>query len=244
MTNSSPFGIHLAGDVIIIYVEGPIGSGKTTFINAILDVHKELHKNGEVDYDICCVFEPTDEWGIHLDKFYADPEKMAFEFQIRAATSRLKRLQQVITNKREEWMDGKIFKMPVFLVERSYLSDAVFAHANLKSGSMSQEQFDLYTEYVSFFIRQCAPKGSCHIFICPEVNTCIQRIEGRGLECEKDIDKNYMRILDELHQEAFNDKGHLNIRYFSNPAESDVDVRKRSMFNVFERARSVGIVRG
>ena len=55
----------------IIYVEGNIGTGKSTFLKHLdNDYLKKKHK-----YDV--IYEPVDNWqqiGI-LEKFYSDPKK-------------------------------------------------------------------------------------------------------------------------------------------------------------------------
>ena len=76
--------------VRIISLEGNIGAGKTTILN-------ELTNNNENEKKIVYMREPVDLWEkikdkegeTILSKFYKDPNKYAFSFQIMAFTTRL-----------------------------------------------------------------------------------------------------------------------------------------------------------
>ena len=73
----------------IIYVEGNIGTGKTTFLKNL---------NVEDNYKIQILFEPVDEWiksGM-LRKFYSDPEKFSFLFQCYCLFTRFKQFEKLI----------------------------------------------------------------------------------------------------------------------------------------------------
>ena len=87
---------------MLIYIEGNIGTGKTTFINLL---KQYLHKFNDLELDGRIVLEPVDEWletkdssGFNiLDKFYKDQEKWSFPFQMNSFISRVKYIQDEIS---------------------------------------------------------------------------------------------------------------------------------------------------
>ena len=80
----------------LIFVEGNIGTGKTTFVQFL-----EQNLNPE-KYNI--IYEPVDEWqklkdsqGKNiLEHFYEDQEKWAFAFQMNSFISRVKYIQDAL----------------------------------------------------------------------------------------------------------------------------------------------------
>lgn len=82
---------------MLIYIEGNIGTGKTTFLN-LLDKYLKRFEN--INYDARIVLEPVDEWmetkdsdGQNiLEKFYSDQNKYSYIFQMNSFISRVKKI--------------------------------------------------------------------------------------------------------------------------------------------------------
>ena len=72
----------------IIFVEGNIGAGKTTFLKNINIPQLNIQK----------IFEPVSEWiqsGM-LDKFYKNPDKYAYEFQLYCLKTRFELFKKIL----------------------------------------------------------------------------------------------------------------------------------------------------
>lgn len=222
----------------IIYVEGPIGSGKSKFGEGVKKEHARLLAAGKVDFDLIVIDEPLTEWGKHLDMFYKDQKRYAFEFQIRTITTRLTKLTRAVFREVERYNRGEIHRLPVFLVERSYISDKIFAIANFNCGNMNADQFELYKSCIGFFIEKNAPMGTCHIYICPSVDTCVSRINKRDRKCESAIDVDYLQKLHDLHDVEFssNPLPGLNTLIYENPDMEEGEVREKAFYEVFQNA--------
>ena len=82
---------------MLIYIEGNIGTGKTTFLNLL---EKYLKRFENINYDARIVLEPVDEWmdtkdsdGQNiLEKFYSDQNKYSYIFQMNSFISRVKKI--------------------------------------------------------------------------------------------------------------------------------------------------------
>ena len=115
----------------IIFVEGNIGAGKTTFLKKIEDLKIN-------NFQI--IYEPVDEWiksGM-LGKFYSDPDKYAFEFQEYCLKTRYSLFNKI--NKSSEYV----------FIERSPFCDRfVFAEVCLFNKNNLLEKYDkIYKQYM------------------------------------------------------------------------------------------------
>ena len=122
--------------VKIISIDGNIGSGKSTLMG-------ELKKYFCDNKNIVFLKEPVDEWstitdekGVTiLEKFYENPSKYGFSFQIMAYISRL------------DVMRKEIRKNPnaIFISERSLFTDKlVFAKMLFDSGNIELVNYKIY----------------------------------------------------------------------------------------------------
>ena len=124
---------------MIIYIEGNIGSGKTTFCRLLAEHYKKRDKQ--------ILLEPVDEWmtlkdedGTNLlERFYGDQEKWSFAFQMNSFISRVKKIQDADKGK-------------ILFVERSVYTDKhCFAENCYESGKMNKIEYDI-TETVNHLI--------------------------------------------------------------------------------------------
>ena len=115
-----------------IFIEGNIGTGKTTFLGFL----KKIFPNDRV------VYEPVDQWtsiqdtdGQNiLEKFYNDQNRWSFTFQMNSFISRIK----VIENETNE---GNKF------IERSVFTDKIcFAQNCFDNKKMTKLEYDIYCQ--------------------------------------------------------------------------------------------------
>ena len=186
---------------VIISIEGNIGAGKTTLLN-------RLQENFKENKDVVFVREPVDLWENFKDsngsniltKFYQDPKKYAFAFQIMAFTTRAQLLRQAIL----DHSDSK-----VFFCERSLESDKeIFAKMLHDDNMIDDIMFQVYNHSFQEYLRKCDKISLDHIFyLNVPPDECAKRILNRGREGEDKISGNYLQRCHEYHNEwLFNTK--------------------------------------
>lgn len=166
----------------MIFVEGNIGSGKSTFLT-------HLANEG-----IKVVLEPVDEWtkmknanGKNIiEEFYSDPTRNAYLFQSVAFRSRMKN----ITHK-----DG-------YFIERSIFTDRnIFAQTCREDGLIGDIEWDDYVSWFDWLTQEfkVSPKGFIYLRCEPEVS--FERIKKRNRSGEEAISFEYLKKLHEKHDE-------------------------------------------
>lgn len=174
-----------------IYIEGNIGTGKTTF----LDLISTLYPQDSV------VYEPVDQWietkdsdnTNILDKFYNDQNRWAFTFQMNSFISRIKSINEVPKTK-------------ITFIERSVFTDKIcFAKNCYENGKMTKIEYDIYDNWHSWLCEKfdVKPKYFIYLRTTPEISE--ERIKKRSRKEESDIPIGYLRQLHNLHEEWMED---------------------------------------
>lgn len=148
--------------VKVFVIEGNIGSGKSTAISKLENAFEQ----------------PIEKWTL-LDKFYEDPAKYAYEFQLQVLDSYNKIIED---NKDKEY---------IIMESHPCFSVGVFAKLCFFNGWIS------FTQYKDLDDRM--NKDIYFVFyldVKPE--ECLNRIAKRGRECEKSINIGYLNSLDKL----------------------------------------------
>jgi len=171
---------------LVLSIEGNIGAGKSTFLKLL------INHFGEDMIEI--LPEPVDAWtdcaGHNLlQAFYGDATRYAYTFQTFAVVTRL--MQQQSTPQLK----------PIRILERSALSDRLFARNCHADGLMSGLEWAAYDEWWQFFTRSVpgAPDGMVYLATTPE--TCFERMSIRNRSEEKGVPIEYLRQLHERHEE-------------------------------------------
>jgi len=166
------------------FVEGNIGSGKSTFL-------KKLSTEFKV------VQEPVDEWSKMknssngknvLEEFYEDPKRNAYLFQSIAFRSRVKNITDINADN--------------VIVERSIYTDRmVFAEVCKEDGNINEIEWNDYTEWFDFVVNHIGfkPKGFIYLRTDPEKSH--ERITKRNRSGESNISIDYLRKLHQRHDE-------------------------------------------
>jgi deoxyadenosine/deoxycytidine kinase len=162
------------------FVEGNIGSGKSTFL-------KKLSTEFKV------VQEPVDEWSKMrnangkniLEEFYEDPERNAYLFQSIAFRSRVKNITD---------LDESV------IVERSIYTDRmVFAEVCKEDGNISEIEWNDYTEWFDFVVKHIGFKPKGFIYLRTDPEKSYERINKRNRSGESNISMDYLKKLHERH---------------------------------------------
>ena len=175
--------------VKIISIDGNIGSGKSTLMGKLKDYFSN-NKN------VVFLKEPVDEWetitdenGITiLEKFYENPSKYGFSFQIMAYISRLDVIRK------------EIKKNPnaIFISERSLFTDKlVFAKMLFDAGNIELVNYKIYLKWFDTFADDFPVSKVIYVNTDPEM--CHQRIVKRSRTGENNIPLEYLQNCHKYH---------------------------------------------
>ena len=175
---STSSGISLRGRTVpgYIAVEGPIGVGKTTLVRRIADTF---------DYDL--LLEEA-ELNPFLERFYQNRQQTALATQLFFL---FQRVQKITELKQRDMFDQA--RVADFVLEK----DPLFARVNLEP-----DEFTLY-EKVFSKMRVDAPVPDLVIYLQASPDRLLERIDRRGIDAERLIDRQYLEQLNEVYSEFF-----------------------------------------
>ena len=201
------------------FVEGNIGSGKSTFL-------KKLSSEFKV------VQEPVDEWSkMHnangkniLEEFYEDPKRNAYLFQSIAFRSRVKN----ITGLNES-----------AIVERSIYTDRmVFAEVCKEDGNINDIEWNDYTEWFDFIVKYIGFKPKGFIYLRTEPEKSHERITKRNRSGESNISLEYLRKLHRRHDKWLMDESNVLVLDVTEEFESNPEHLERMIQKVRDFVRA------
>lgn len=188
---------------LIISIDGNIGCGKSTFL-------QELKKEVETQKikNIIFLQEPVDQWskinvnGVTiLEKFYDDPDKYAFSFQMMAYISRLSLLKKTI----------KENPYAVIVTERSLYTDkSIFAKMLYDDKKIDPYSYQVYNMWFNEFTKNLPKHKYVYLESSPDI--IISRIKKRDRTGENNISIDYLINCHKYHQEMFLNKQNLIAR--------------------------------
>jgi len=171
----------------LIWVEGLIGCGKSTFSR---EVGKRL--------ELRIVEEPV-ESNPYLEKFYKDPKKYAFGMQVYLLHQRYA-MQQLASYEATGVGNAK-----GAILDRSLSGDRVFARMHMKSENIDPLDWETYEMAYNFMARNLLPP-TLLIFLDVQPETAYDRMRKRNRSAEAGVPLEYLRQLragyQELLQEA------------------------------------------
>lgn len=175
----------------IISIEGNIGAGKTTFV-------ENLKEKLQHDNEIIFITEPVNIWEsikdnndkTILEKFYSEPNKYAFSFQIMAYVTRLNLLSKAI-------VDNPQCKL--IITERSLDADRnVFAQMLYDDNMIEDINFKIYLQFYQTYKTKFNTNGT--IFISADHDICKKRIDKRNRIGEDSVPLEYLSKCDKYHK--------------------------------------------
>ena len=179
----------MSTETVTVYIEGNIGSGKSTLTPILAE-----------DLKAEFILEPVSVWetvrgsdGLSiLDKFYSSMERYAYAFQSFAFLSRLQMLRDIDDTQ-------------LTLVERSIYADRnVFAANCYEDNILDPVEWQVYEQWFDW----CAHHVPCHVrddqsifmYVRTTPATCMDRIRERGRPAEERIQLDYLERLHIKHE--------------------------------------------
>ena len=165
------------------FVEGNIGCGKTTLLEAI---EEYIKKNN--NHKIKVIYEPVAKWqeiGL-LGSFYADKKRWSYTFQNLAFITKMMELDNL-----EDDM--------IYIIERSPMTDRnCFAELCYETGFMTNMEWTGYNLWYNHYIKNLEYDGIIYINALPE--KCFDRINIRNRGEEAGIPIEYLESLYQKHE--------------------------------------------
>ncbi len=158
-----------------IAVEGPIGVGKTSFVQ-LLAKRFEAHT----------VLEDVDN--PFLEKFYQDQQGAAFQAQLVFLLARYRQLQGL--------KQRDLFHQ-VTLMDYIFAKDKIFAYLNLDDSEL------LIYDKLYALLEEHLPKPDLVIFLQAETRALVERIRGRNRDYEREISEVYVNEVNKAYNYFF-----------------------------------------
>lgn len=192
---SCPSGASKPKNPLMISINGNIGSGKSTILEH-LEKYYDYTGRG---HNIMFLKEPVDEWSTICDasgetilsKFYKDPAKYAFAFQVMAYATRLNMIRKTILENPQ---------CRILICERSLEADKqIFANMLHDDGLIDDVCYQIYcrnfSEYAPDF------KVDKNVYIDASAEKCYSRISKRSRSGETNIELAYLEKCKKYHDE-------------------------------------------
>ena len=158
-----------------IAVEGPIGVGKTSFVELLagkFDAHRVLE----------------DVENPFLEQFYRDQHGAAFQAQLFFLLSRYRQLQEL--------SQRDLFRQ-VTICDYIFPKDKIFAYLNLDDREL------LIYDKLYAVLEEQVPQPDVVIFLQAETRALIERIRGRHRDFEKEIAEAYVNEVNKAYNYFF-----------------------------------------
>jgi deoxycitidine kinase/deoxyguanosine kinase len=213
----------------IITIEGNIGAGKSTFVKFLKETCNDLKLE-----NIIFLQEPVDEWmkithnnKTILEKFYEDPDKYAFAFQMMAYISRLSILEKAIKENPNS----------IIISERCLLTDKhVFARMLHDTNKIDSYSYQIYNLWFNHFYNKL-PRHK-HIYLKSSPDLIKFRINKRNRTGENNIDIEYLTKCNKYHKEYYDKNSNLllavdmdKIELFSDNLDDPLNVKYKNLIN-------------
>jgi thymidylate kinase len=220
---------------IIISIEGNIGSGKTTILNRL----KAEFMNQQTQKKILFLREPVDIWETVKDnqnetilsKFYKNPAKHAFAFQVMAFSTRLTILREAIQNNPD---------VEIILCERSLDADKeIFAKMLHDDGVIEDTDYQIYNMFYNEITKQPEVKqlsGVIYINADPEVS--FERTKIRARDGESTITLGYLMECHAYHEKWIGNKKRVDLNYPVLNINANGVISEKQINSVFEFIQS------
>lgn len=180
---------------LIIFIEGNIGAGKTTFLKLLENsgYFNEKYPNKKIAY----VYEPVNEWTEYKDSngkdiltyFYEDQSRYGFSFQWYVFMTRIRAINKAI----EAGAD-------ILFVERSIFTDRnVFMKSLYEKGKLSEIEHKMYNDWFDWISAKFLINNYKFVYLYLSTEECYNRILKRSRDAEAVIEYDYLDLINKNH---------------------------------------------
>lgn len=178
-------------------IEGNIGSGKSSLVKILKNKLKDI-KNTKVIY----LPEPVEVWESITDKdgknaiekYYENPEKYAFSFQMMAYISRIHQLRETLKDNTNV----------IIICERSVFTDKeIFAKMLYDDKKIDDIEYKIYCKWFYEFVKDIPVAGLIYVKTDPEI--CHNRVIKRKRKGEI-IPLSYLQNCHKYHEDWLNNE--------------------------------------
>ena len=213
---------------MLISIEGNIGTGKSTLVKIL----KEKFSN---DTTVKFLQEPVDQWleltdsdGTNiLDKFYKEPKRWSYSFQMSAFITRIKDI--IKSNPTEN----------LVIAERSIVTDRkVFAKLLMESKEISEIEWKLYNQWYTWLKEGFNAVPNKFIYLRAEPDISYSRIQKRNRKEEENIKIEYIKGVHQKHEEWLTDDPNVLVIDANNDLEnnhSNIEILEKFINNEINR---------
>ena len=159
-----------------IVVEGPIGVGKTTLARILAE-----------EWQARAILEQVDD-NPFLRRFYAEPEKAAFQAQLFFLLTRYRQQQELAQQ--------DLFRQSL-VADYLFAKDLLFAQINLDSDELA-----LYRQLFNLLGARL-PKPDLVVYLQAPVETLVERVHRRGIDFERKMSATYLGRLADAYSRFF-----------------------------------------
>ncbi len=216
----------------IISVEGSIGAGKSSLMEALYKHICALGRSaitadnrGTVScarFRYLVVAEPIKSWTDQLYEtrplgseasseqksilklFYGDMKRWGFLFQVKAFTSRLRLLCEQLARLALEYTEEPENQI-IVLSERSLITDRIFFRNLYEHGLVTPAEWEIYNEFYDTVTTEVSRHHDLMVYVDTPPAKCDERVKRRDREGEDDIPMQYMLDLDDQHKRMLSD---------------------------------------
>lgn len=207
----------------VYFVEGNIGTGKSTFLKMIEKCYPEKCQ---------VIYEPVDTWTSFKDSegenilghFYRDPKRYAYTFQNIAFISKIEKLTEIDASK------------PFVFIERSIWSDKnIFAKNCHMCGLMNDIEHQVYLRWFDWIEANAKkPEVLNFLYLRCSPETSHKRVNIRGRAEESGLSLEYLQAIHDRHEEWMEDEKNKTV------LDAELDYTDETVFkNFMEKFLSV-----
>ncbi|XP_055523245.1 deoxynucleoside kinase isoform X1 [Wyeomyia smithii] len=166
-----------------VFIEGNIGSGKTTFLN-----HFQKYKQR-----VCLLTEPVEKWrncgGVNLlDLMYKEPKRWAMPFQSYVTLTMLD-MHTSATDKSVKLMERSMFSARYCFVENM-----------LANGMLHQGMYNILQDWYEFIDANVYIQADLIVYLRTSPEVVFERMTKRARSEESCVPLKYLQELHELHE--------------------------------------------
>ena len=175
----------------MIYIEGNIGAGKSTFLKLFEEyLAQNLPHSMVLPEPVQAWMDTQDSNGKSiLEHYYEDQKKYGFTFQMNAFISRVNEIEEM----------RKQNKLHYFVERSVYTDKNVFTLTNYKNGNINEIEHEVYQQWFNVFTEKFNLRPKAYIYLKASPETCAVRIKRRDRTGESSIPLEYLRELHILH---------------------------------------------